>query len=247
MFKNNYPNKFNLQSDNFNYPNISEENLNFFLNKYQVSNNKEIFSEKFLTSCPLYSENSLTPSSFDLVRRRINRDEAFYSGYNKYGKGKNKFYYNNYPRKPTRCNFYPKAPLKLNSNSELFKKEKPFVKAEEEKNNVINNEEHKNKESKNFGDYMMDDLSGKIWFIKSLQENEKDVKQYGPYDSKSIYEFLKNSYMTLPPQEQKKAGLLIFDIMSDVHYQPESLFMQLENEYTKKESKENAINVEDKH
>ena len=75
---------------------------------------------------------------------------------------------------------------------------------------------------------MMNDLLNKFWSMKFLNENI--ICQYGPYSSKVIFQFLKNYYIPLNPQEQKKMNLLITDIMYDIYYHPDSLYQMLEVE-----------------
>lgn len=228
MFRPLPPNKFNCMNMGYLTPSLTLNSIKYFLDQYKVSDNKEIFSEKFRQTCPLYSEESQKPDSFILSQKSIDRNQAFYTSYGQHGKKRsNNNYYNSYQNKTKRCNFYPKVPLMLNPSCEL-KNGIPLEKKEEEKNNAGDKEDFKDY------DNFMGDLKSKIWFIKCLKENEKDVKQYGPFNSEKIYGFLKGSYMTLPPEEQRKSGLLIIDVLSDVHYQPETLFTELKNEFLKK-------------
>ncbi len=78
---------------------------------------------------------------------------------------------------------------------------------------------------------MMNDLSNKIWSMKLYHENA--TCQYGPYSSKVIFQFLKNYYIPLNPQEQKKMNLLITDLMYDIYYQPDTLYQMLQVELNK--------------
>ena len=75
---------------------------------------------------------------------------------------------------------------------------------------------------------MINDLANKVWNMKLVHENI--TCQYGPYSSKVIFQFLKNYYMPLNQQEQKKMNLLISDIMYDIYYQPDALYQMLQVE-----------------
>lgn len=231
MYRSLPPNKFNCMNMGYLTPSVTLNSIKYFLDQYKVSDSKEIFSEKFRETCPLYCEESQKPDSLILSQNPIDRNQAFYNSHGQYGKKRNNNNYNNYfyQSKPKRCNFYPKVPLMLNPSCEL-KNEKPLGKKEEEKNNISDKEDFKD-----FSDLMMNDIKSKIWFIKCLKENDNDVRQYGPFNSEKIYGFLKGSYISLPPEEQRKSGLLIIDVLSDVHYQPETLFMELKNEFEKKQ------------
>jgi len=75
---------------------------------------------------------------------------------------------------------------------------------------------------------MLNDLVNKVWSMKLYLENS--ICQYGPYSSKVLYQFLKNYYIPLNQQEQKKMNLLVSDIMYDIYYQPETLYQLLQEE-----------------
>ena len=227
----NYSNKFNdTSSSNSNYlsfisPTLSLQNIKFFLESYKTSKNNNLFSEKFLKECPLYATESQIPDSFYKLHKPFDRNTAFYIGHGPYGSSRRN---SNYSFKINK-NYYPKCPLILNSSCDLIsivnKKNK-----KDNKNSTNLNDENKGSENVAEGekDFMMNDLINKVWNMKLLNDNI--ICQYGPYSSKVIYQFLKNYYIPLNPQEQKKMNLLITDIMYDIYYQPDTLYQMLQAE-----------------
>ena len=216
-------NKFNEENNtnlSFISPALSLQNIKYFLENYHYSKDNSAFSEKFISECPLYSEESIVPDSFYKLHKTFDRNLVFYIGHGPYGASKKK---SSYIFKNE--NYYPKYPLILSSScaliSKLNKKNKKYVDTDEAKIN-------KNGEK----DFMISDLLNKIWNIKLFHENI--TCQYGPYSSKVIFQFLKNYYMPLNQQEQKKMNLLISDIMYDIYYQPETLYQMLQVELNQK-------------
>ena len=100
--------------------------------------------------------------------------------------------------------------------------------------NYDNEEGHKLNEKVQEGekDFMMNDLVNKVWSMKLYNENMSCI--YGPYSSQVVFQFLKNYYIPMNLQEQKKMNLLITDIINDIYYQPESLYQMLQNEFNPK-------------
>lgn len=194
---------------------LSLQTTKFFLEAYKKTSNKTIFNDKFQSS-PLYSEESLIPESFTKLQEPFDRNEIFYIGNDNYNqrRGYNKYYY-----KPRKKNFYPKLPLKLNNSCELISTKNKKEKKIEDKNDI-----------------MMKKIENKVWILK-LMDGENTV-QYGPYCSEVLFMFLKNYYLPLNVEEQKKMNLLINDLVSDIYYQPESLFEFLKVELSKKQKEE---------
>lgn len=223
----NSSNKFN---NNTSYNNtsfisaaLSLQNTKYFLESYKTSKNNSLFSEKFLNECPLYTKDSQIPDSFYKLHKPFDRNLVFYISHGPYGtsrRNNNHFYKFNQ-------NFYPKYPLILSSSCDLISK------LNKKNKNNASDEGHKINEKVEEGekDFMMNDLSNKIWSMKLYHENA--TCQYGPYSSKVIFQFLKNYYIPLNPQEQKKMNLLITDLMYDIYYQPDTLYQMLQVELNK--------------
>lgn len=215
--------KFNEENNNnltFISPTLSLQNIKYFLENYHYSKNNSAFSDKFIFRCPLYSEESLVPDSFYKLHKPFDRNLVFYIGHGPYGASKKKsnFIFKNLE------NYYPKYPLKLSSSCVLISKFKKYVDTYKDKINEKVEEGER--------DFMISDLLNKIWNIKLIHESI--TCQYGPYSSKVIFQFLKDYYMPLNQQEQKKMNLLISDIMYDIYYQPQTLYQMLQMELRKK-------------
>ena len=209
---NNSQNKFNdINGPNFVSPLLSLQTTKFFLEAYKKSNNKSIFTEKFLNNSNLYVEDSQIPESFIKLQKPFDRNQMFYIGNDAFNQRRNygKFY------RQRNKNFYPKYPLKLKKSCELVSK--------------ITN---KKKEIEDPNDIMMNSPTNKIWAMKIMDGN--NMVQYGPYNSELIYLFLKNIYISWTDEEKKKMNLLIIDIVTDIYYLPDSLYEVLKNEFVKK-------------
>ena len=224
-------NKFNDNNNNtsnylsFISPTLSLQNIKYFLESYKSSKNNTLFSDKFLKECPLYATESQIPDSFYKLHKPFDRNTAFYIGHGPFGSSRRN---NNYSYKINK-NYYPKYPLILSSSCDLIsiinKKNK------KDNQNAANvNDEKNGKENVEEGekDFMMNDLINKIWNMQL--SNDNIICQYGPYSSKVIFQFLKNYYIPLDPQEQKKMNLLVTDIMYDIYYQPDTLYQMLQVE-----------------
>lgn len=216
---NNLQNKFNdINAPNFVSPSLSLQTTKLFLEAYKKSNNKSIFTEKFLNNSNLYVEDSQIPESFIKLQKPFDRNQIFFVGNEGFNQRRNygKFY------RPKNKNFYPKYPLKLNQSCELVSK--------------ISD---KKKKFEDPHDIMMNTSEHKIWAMKVMEEN--NMVQYGPYSSELIYLFLKNIYMSWTDEEKKKMNLLITDIVTDIYYLPDSLYEVLKGEFVKKTKDESNI------
>jgi hypothetical protein len=213
----------NANYNSFISPTLSLQNIKYFLESYKTSKKQSLFSEKFLKECPLYATESQIPDSFYKLHKPFDRNSAFYIGHGPYGSSRRN---SNYSYKISK-NYYPRCPLILSNSCDLIS----IVNKKNKKDNVNN----VNKSAENIGegekDFMMTDLINKIWSMKLLNDNM--ICQYGPYSSKVMFQFLKNYYIPLNPQEQKKMNLLITDIMQDIYYQPDTLYQMLQDIFGK--------------
>ena len=245
----------------------------FFLECYRTSKITSIFSKKFLEECPLYSEESIIPETYETLEKPYNRNLAFYYRHGPYsGYNKGKDFYQNVPP-----NYYPKEKGKLSpfceleiKNNNYFTKNFEVKKVEEESKNgelILNEKAPMLKELKledifgidfeklerehNLMKHNQYDVNvripGKLWQFKVC--NEKNVATYGPYISDFVYNFLKNYYLPL----MKKgidifngATLLITDMSSDVHYLPDILLNLLDDQKEKSEDNENEKKEDNK-
>lgn len=222
----NLSNKFKENTNSnlsFISPSLSIQNTKYFLETYKTSKNNSLFSDKFLKENPLYEKDSQIPDSFYKLHKPFDRNLVFYISHGPYGGSRrnNSYFYK------LNQNFYPKYPLILSSSCDLISK------INKKNKNGASNEGHKANEKVEEGekDFMMSDIVNKVWIMKLYHENA--TCQYGPYSSKVIFQFLKNYYIPLNQQEQKKMNLLISDIMYDIYYQPESLYQMLQVELNK--------------
>ena len=219
---NKYNNSANHSNSSFISPTLSLQNTKYFLETYKTSKNYSLFSEKFINECPLYSKDSQIPDSFYKLHKPFDRNLVFYISHGPYGASRrnNNFY-------KLKKNFYPKYPLILSSSCDLISKLNKKSKSNS------SDEGHKSNEKVEEGenDFMMNDLVNKVWSMKLYHDNSNC--EYGPYSSKVLFQFLKNYYIPLNPQEQKKMNLLISDLMYDVYYQPDSLYQMLQVELNK--------------
>ena len=219
---NNKPNKFNDNNLTFISPTLSLQNIKYFLESYKTSKNNSSFSQKFIKDCPLYTKESQIPDSFYKLHKPFDRNSVFYIAHGPFGSSRRNSNHS-YSFKINK-NYYPKYPLILSSSCELISK---LNKKNKDGENKCANNGH-NKVAEGEKDFMMNDLLNKFWSMKFLNENI--ICQYGPYSSKVIFQFLKNYYIPLNPQEQKKMNLLITDIMYDIYYHPDSLYQMLQVE-----------------
>ena len=222
MSNKNLPNKFN-NSPSFISTTLSLQNTKYFLETYKSSKNNALFSKKFLKECPLYTRDSQIPDSFYKLHKPFDRNLVFYIAHGPYGSSRRKS--NSFYKMSE--NYYPKFPLILSSSCDLISKNN--------KNKINDNEEgHKLNEKVEEGekDFMMNDLVNKVWSMKLYNENT--TCHYGPYSSQVVFQFLKNYYIPMNLQEQKKMNLLISDIINDIYYQPESLYQMLQIELNQK-------------
>ena len=215
----NLPNKFNDTNLHFISPSLSLQNIKYFLESYKTSKSNIIISQKFMKDCPLYTKDSQIPDSFYKLHKPFNRNSVFYIAHGPFGSSRRNNNNHSYSFKINK-NYYPKYPLILSSSCELILNKK--------KDNDYKTEGNKGNEEGE-KDFMMNDLINKFWSMKFMKENV--LCQYGPYSSKVIFQFLKNYYMPLNQQEQKKMNLLITDIMYDIYYHPDSLYQMLQVEF----------------
>lgn len=221
---NNSPKNKESDISSFISPKLCLQNIKYFLEMYKTSKKISLFSEKFLKECPLYTEESEIPASFDNLNRPFDRNKVFYIPHGPYVGYRKSYSYSfkNY------TNYYPRYPLILSSTCELIsklsKKKSNYAKTncdeKDEKNGIVEKGEN---------DFMLNDIPNKVWIMKLIHENISC--QYGPYSSKVIFQFLKYYYMPLNQQEQKKMNLLISDLMYDIYYQPETLYQLLQDEF----------------
>lgn len=214
----NLPNKFNDTNLHFISPSLSLQNIKYFLESYKTSKSNIIISQKFIKDCPLYTKDSQIPDSFYKLHKPFNRNSVFYIAHGPFGSSRRNNNNHSYSFKINK-NYYPKYPLILSSSCELILNKKD--------NEYKSDEGHKGNEEGE-KDFMMNDLINKFWSMKFMKENA--LCQYGPYSSKVIFQFLKNYYIPLNQQEQKKMNLLITDIMYDIYYHPDSLYQMLQVE-----------------
>ena len=262
-------NKFD-QNKQLNYMSrkVSFDTTRFFLECYRTSKNTSIFSKKFLEECPLYSEESLIPDTYETLEKPYNRNLAFYHRHGPFSNyNKNRQFYQNMPP-----NYFPKYLSKLSpfceleiKNNNFFMKNFEVKKVEDDdgdENQIQFNENVQILKELKLEDIFGIDLEdlqrqqnfvkhdkydvnvripGKLWRFKVCSEN--DIIIYGPYISEFVYNFLKHYY--LPWMKKgidifKGATLLITDMTSDVHYLPEMLLNLLDNQKEKSEDSENA-------
>ena len=214
----NLPNKFNDSNLHFISPSLSLQNIKYFLECYKTSKKNIIISQKFIKDCPLYAKDSQIPDSFYKLHKPFNRNSVFYIAHGPFGSSRRNNNNHSYSFKINK-NYYPKYPLILSSSCELILNNK--------KDKDYNSDGHKGNEEGE-KDFMMNDLINKFWSMKFFKENV--LCQYGPYSSQVIFQFLKNYYIPLNQQEQKKMNLLITDIMHDIYYHPDSLYQMLQVE-----------------
>lgn len=245
-------NKFDIQTSLLNLcEKVILNNSKFFLECYKATTNKSRLSKKFIEECPLYCEESQTPDIYESLQNQYNRNLAFYirhGPYNKYNKTQN------YIEKMGQ-NLFPKIPITLSPFCQLeMNSRKLLKKFEEEKNNNKTDDNVKIKEIK-IEDIFGKDLNeikkekiistlsqfnknkinvrmpGKVWIFKV--GDEKNYTVLGPYTSEFVYHFLTFFYF---PQIKKGnilfggLDLLINDVDSDMHYQPELVYDHLKQQ-----------------
>ena len=211
-------NKFDNSYKNFklifNPQQASLQNIKYFLESYKPSKNTSLLSKKYIEECPLYTEESQIPESYEFLKNTFDRNLVFYIRHGP-NRNRNHIIYN-IPK-----NYYPKVPLILSPTCPLVLK---INKVDENNINFENN------------------LFDKIWNLKFFY-GDKEF-DYGPYNSNYTYEFIKNYYEDLNKAEKKNYNLLIIDFMSDIHYQPDALYQMFEDELKlkNKEKKDNDSN-----
>jgi hypothetical protein len=65
------------------------------------------------------------------------------------------------------------------------------------------------------------DLLNKTWYVSLFKDNQ--YVYYGPLSSKKVYFFLKNVYIKLKSETERK-NFLIVDYERDIHFQPDTLY-----------------------
>ena len=207
--KSSFPkNGLNSQSSYLNpSPSQSIQNIKYFLESFKYSQEKSIFSDKFI-NCDLYSENSQVPDSFYKLHKPFDRNAAFFVPHSN---RRNRNYYMN-------KNFYPKYPMILSRNCELIRKNKGEFDTKEN-----------NKQEEGAKDFMMQNNNNRYYSLK-YSLDDKNVES-GPYSASVVLTFLKNYYINKTKEEQKKMNLLIKDIFDDSCFPPESLFNSLQKGY----------------
>ncbi|MCQ2820862.1 MAG: hypothetical protein MJ252_26690 [archaeon] len=73
-------------------------------------------------------------------------------------------------------------------------------------------------------------MATKIWIVSANVGGKR--KQYGPFNSRRIRDFISFHYNKMPDETQKKMGILIIDLENDVHYAPHLLeeYFQMDKE-----------------
>ena len=245
-------NKFDVQISLLNLcEKVVLNNSKFFLECYKATNNKSRLSKKFIEECPLYSEESQIPDLYESLQNPYNRNLAFYirhgphSNYNKTQNYLEKMEQNLFPKIPITLS--PFCQLEMNSRKLLkkFEEEKGInkiddnVKLKEIKIEDIFgkdlNEIKKEKLLNTLSQYNKNKINvrmpGKVWTFKV--GDEKDYTVLGPYTSEFVYHFLTFFYF---PQIKKGnlvfngLDLLINDVDSDMHYQPELVYDHLKQQ-----------------
>jgi hypothetical protein len=83
-----------------------------------------------------------------------------------------------------------------------------------------------------------DDLSelngilDKSWIITFY--HDEYCYNFGPHSSSKIFFFLKNMYINLPHEDKVRKNFMVVDYVFDVHFQPDTLYELLLEEYKKK-------------
>ena len=185
-------------------PSQSMQNIKYFLESYKSSQAKEIFSEKF-TNSGLYCENSQIPESFYKLQKPFDRNYAFFIPH---GNKRNGNYYKN-------KNWYPKYPMILSRNCELFMKNKS-----EYGNNNSNSQEEGAK------DLMIQNKDNRFYNLKYYVDDNKAVEN-GPFSAGVVFSFLQNYYFSKNEEDRKKMNLLIRDVFDDSCFPPEHLYNSL--------------------
>ena len=215
-------------------PILSLQNVKYFLESYtSFIPKKQLFSEKFL-NCGLYCEKSQIPDTYEKLKEGFDRNEAFYIPHSNRRNQYQSFYYKNKNR-----NMYPKYPLILSKSCELLKDKNTVNKnginmdintffemddeTDESLDNLLSDE--------NLRNYLLKNVKERTFKMRIIIGNEEIRSEY--YSADDIYYFLKNYYIPLNQQEQKKMNLLVSDIMYDIYYQPETLYQLLQEELNK--------------
>lgn len=193
-------------------------NIKYFLSAYRESANFGLLSKEFTKDTNVFSQQSQIPDCWTKTRIPFNRNLIFHlnvlennRSFNKRKQKKEVFKRKQIHLAP---NYYPKVPFVLDANCPLVSS---MIKLDLKPN------EPKNVEMVFAG------LTKKSWLVTYCHLNE--VLNYGPMDSMKVYYFLKNVYNGMKPADKEKKSIMIVDTKYDVHYQPETLFQFLEEEY----------------
>ena len=186
-------------------PTQSVQNIKYFLENFKYSQASSIFSDKF-TNSGLYTENSQVPDSFYKLHKPFDRNAAFFIPHG--NRRNNGNYYKN-------KNWYPKYPMILSRNCELFMKNKS-----EYGNNNSNSQEEGAK------DLMIQNKDNRFYNLKYYVDDNKAVEN-GPFSAGVVFSFLQNYYFSKNEEDRKKMNLLIRDVFDDSCFPPEHLYNSL--------------------
>ncbi len=81
------------------------------------------------------------------------------------------------------------------------------------------------------------DMMKKTWYVSYYNEKFSQYIYYGPHTTEKIYLFLKNMYINLPQAEKDKKNFLVVDMTWDIHFQPDTLFEILTDEFATSKTK----------
>lgn len=79
-----------------------------------------------------------------------------------------------------------------------------------------------------------DNILEKNWVISSIVMEK--VFNYGPINSFKLFSFLREMYSKMSEEEKEKKRFLIVDTACDIHYQPETVYEMLKEDYDRKSS-----------
>lgn len=77
----------------------------------------------------------------------------------------------------------------------------------------------------------------KLWYVSFFNEKDSQYIFYGPHTTEKIYIFLKNMYVNLPQTDRDKKNFLVVDCLNDIHFQPDTLFEILSEEFANNKQK----------
>jgi hypothetical protein len=84
-------------------------------------------------------------------------------------------------------------------------------------------------------DGLRKDLLNKTWYISMAKSSQ--YIYYGPITTKRVYIFLKNLYVNLPTDNEKK-NFLVVDCERDIHFNPDTLYEILSEVIQKKDAED---------